>query len=352
MGTILESIMILVGLGIIFAIILGVANKLFHVEEDPRIERIEEVLAGANCGACGYAGCAAYAVAVAAGEAPIDLCTPGGEETLKGLQKILDIKSGGKKDRKIAYLLCQGDCDLAPRTAEYSGVNTCTGVKFVGGGDKSCIFGCLGYGDCEEVCPFDAIHIGDKGLPIVDIEKCTGCGLCVQACPQNTLILQSVNKKVLIRCKNQEVAKDVIKECKVGCISCGLCEKNCPIDGAITIENNLAIMHYELCIDCGLCAAVCPKNTITDSRKEERKMPVINEKCVGCTLCARVCPVNVIAGKVKEQHKIDDEKCIGCLKCYDVCKFNAIDLTEIRSKKIDYYKDKKYNKEKKEYINR
>lgn len=352
MNTVLIATLILVSLGIFFAIILGIANKLFHVEEDPRIEQIEEVLSGANCGACGYAGCTAYAEAVVNAGAPIDLCTPGGEETLTGIQKILSVKTGGKKDKNIAFLLCQGDCDLAPKKADYSGVDTCSGVKLVGGGDKSCVYGCLGYGDCERVCPFDAIHIGDKDLPIVDPKKCTGCGLCVKACPQDVLILQSIKKEVLIRCKNQEAAKDVIKECKVGCISCSLCEKNCPIDGAITIENNLAIMHYEFCIDCGLCAVVCPKNTITDKRKEERKMPVINEKCVGCTLCVRVCPVDVIAGKVKEQHKIDEEKCIGCLKCYDVCKFHAIDLTEMRLKKIEYYKDKKYNKGKKEYVNR
>ncbi len=352
MGVILTSIVILVSLGIIFAIILGVANKLFHVEEDPRIEQIENVLSGANCGACGYAGCSSYAEAIVKKGAPIDLCTPGGEKTLKGIQKILGVKTGGKKQKQIAFLLCQGDCELAPKKADYSGVNTCAGAKLVGGGDKSCVYGCLGYGDCERACPFDAIHIGDKDLPIVDPDKCTGCGLCVAACPKNVLVLQPINKEVLIRCKNQEVAKDVIKECKVGCISCGLCEKNCPVDGAITIENNLAVMHYELCVDCGLCAQVCPRNTITDTRKEERKMPVINDKCVGCTLCARVCPVNVIEGKVKEKHIIDEEKCIGCLKCYDVCKFDAIDLTEMRPKNIAFYKDKKYNKERKEYINK
>jgi Na+-translocating ferredoxin:NAD+ oxidoreductase RNF subunit RnfB len=349
---IVSSVIILVGLGVVFGMILGYANKKFAVKEDPRIVKVEEALAGANCGACGYPGCSVYAEAIINKGAPIDKCTPGGSETLAALAEIMGLKAGKKKIKIISYLLCQGDCELAPKKSEYVGVKSCAEAKFVGGGDKSCSFGCLGYSDCEVACPFDAIHINEKGLPIVDEERCTGCGICVNVCPQNILVLQPIDKDVLIRCKNQEVARNVLKECKIGCISCGLCEKNCPIAGAITIENNLAVMHYEECVDCGICAVVCPKHTITDKRKEERKIPVITDKCTGCTMCARVCPVDAISGKVKEQHKIDPEKCIGCLKCYDVCRFDAIELIEPRPKIIPFYKEKKYNKTTKEYVNR
>lgn len=340
-------------MGIIFAVILGVANKVFFVKEDPRIARIEEALSGANCGACGYPGCVAYAEAVIKGEA-IDLCTPGGVETIKAIGEIMGKKAGGKKVKKIAYLLCQGDCEVAPKRSNYVGAQSCAEAKLVGGGDKACSYGCLGFGDCEAVCPFDAIHIAQNGLPVVDEEKCTACGKCVEACPQNILVIQPVDKEVLIRCVNHDPAKDVMKECKVGCISCSMCLRSCPIDGAITMEDNLAVMHYEECVDCGICAQVCPKGTITDTRKEERKIPVINEeKCTGCTLCYRKCPVDaIIGGKPKEKHIIKEDQCIGCLACYDVCRFDAIDLVMERPRTIEFYKDKQYNKKDKEHVKR
>ncbi|MCK4643648.1 RnfABCDGE type electron transport complex subunit B [bacterium] len=351
MTLILISIVVLVSLGVLFGIALGVANKVFYVKEDPRIAKIEESLPGANCGACGYPGCAAYAEAVIKGE-DIDKCTPGGKDAIAALGEVMGKKAGKQKTRKIAYLICQGDRELAPRRSEYTGVKSCAEVKLVGGGDKSCSYGCFGYGDCEDVCPFDAIHIMENGLPEVDEQKCTACGKCIVACPQNVLILQPVDKEVLIRCVNHEPAKDVMKECKVGCISCSMCFRACPIDGAITMEDNLAIMHYEECVDCGICAQVCPKNSITDKRSQERKIPVINEeKCNACTLCYRKCPVDaIIGGKPKEKHVIKEEQCIGCLKCYDVCRFDAIDLVKERPKTIEFYKDKKYNRTDGEHV--
>ncbi len=347
---VLVSILVLCILGVLFAVLLGIANKVFHVEEDPKIAMIESALSGANCGACGYPGCSAYATAIVAGEA-IDKCAPGGQTAIEEISKIMGMKTGAKRVKNIAWLICQGDCDIAPRKSVYIGAKTCREAKAVGFGDKTCKQGCLGYGDCEAACPFDAIHIGEKMLPVIDREKCTGCGVCVKECPQNTLVLQPLSKNVLIRCINTEPAKNVIKECGIGCIGCGICEKNCPIDGAIIMGRNLAVMQYGTCVDCGICASVCPKKSITDEKKE-RYIPKITDKCTGCTLCARTCPVTVITGKIKEKHIIDPDRCIGCLKCVEVCRFEAIVPDHERPKSIPYYKERKFNVREKKEISR
>lgn len=328
------------GLGLFFGVLLTAISKKFHVEIDPKIKEIEDVLPGANCGGCGYPGCAGYAEAVVnEGVAPT-LCAPGGESTAKKIAEILGITVKAK-EKYIARLLCHGGSNRAKERYIYEGITDCRAVKLLNS-HKECAFGCFGFGNCAAVCPFDAITMSDEDLPEIDPEKCTACGACVTECPQNLLILFPEAKAVYVRCSNHEAGKFAMKACEVPCIACGMCVRNCPIDGAIEIKDNLAVQNTELCINCGLCATVCPKNAIFDRRPESRGVTFITDKCIGCTKCARACPVDAITGKVKEKHVVDEEKCVGCLQCYDACPVDAITITTEIKKIPDYYKDNKF----------
>ncbi|MEJ6950435.1 RnfABCDGE type electron transport complex subunit B [Natronospora cellulosivora (SeqCode)] len=311
------SILSMGGLGALLAAGLGFASKAFSVEKDIRVEKIEEALPGANCGACGYAGCSAFAEAVAAGEAPVGACPVGGDNTAQTLGDIMG-SSSESSEASVAQVLCSGGWKETQRPAEYSGVKTCKAANMIPGGTKSCQYGCLGLGDCAFVCPFDAIVMSENGLPEIDPKKCTSCGKCVEACPRSIITLAPVSKLNHIRCSSQDSGKLVRKICEVGCIGCGICAKSCPVD-AIAMENNLAVLDYDKCVNCGICAEKCPTNAIefTAERIKEIK---ITDNCVGCTRCAKECPVEAISGDLKEKHEIDPEVCIKCGICDDVCK--------------------------------
>lgn len=308
------------GIAIVLAAGLGIASKKFHVERDERIDKVEEVLPGANCGACGFAGCASFAEAVVAGEAPVDGCPVGGENVAQKIGDILG-KTASGGERQIAQVLCAGGWKETTHPAEYRGIESCKAANMVNGGTKSCQYGCLGLGDCVAACPFDAIKMGENGLPEVDPDKCTGCGKCVEACPRNIITLAPISSQNHIRCSSHDTGKVVTKICEVGCIGCGICARVCPVD-AITIEDNLAIIDYDKCINCGLCAEKCPKGTIEFTGKKIKDI-YITEKCVGCTLCAKACPVDAIEGELKKQHEIDPDKCVKCGICYDTCKVDG-----------------------------
>lgn len=305
------------GLAALLAAGLGFASKKFHVERDERIDQVEEALPGANCGACGYAGCSSLAEAIVAGSVPQDICPVAGEEAQKQIAKIMGAANSEAGEKLIAQVLCRGGWKETQRLSEYRGVKSCKAANIVSGGTKSCQYGCLGLGDCAEACPFDAIVINDNGIPEVDSEKCTGCGKCVEACPRSIITLARISKKNHIRCSSHDHGKTVRKICEVGCIGCSLCAKVCPVD-AITMENNLAVIDYDKCINCGLCAEKCPTNAIEFGGKKIEEIEITN-KCVGCTLCAKNCPVEAINGELKEKHEIDQEKCIKCGICFDVC---------------------------------
>ncbi len=311
------SLLSMGGLAALLAAGLGFAANSFKVERDERIDRIEEALPGANCGACGYAGCSAFAEAVANGEAPVGGCPVGGEATLKHISEIMGSESASA-EREIAQVLCRGGWKETQRLAEYSGVETCKAANMVPGGTKSCQHGCLGLGDCAFVCPFDAIVMNQNGLPKIDADKCTACGKCVTVCPRSIITLAPVNKLNHIRCSSHDSGKVVRKICEVGCIGCGICAKACPVD-AITMENNLAIIDYEKCVNCGICEEKCPTNAIENEGKRIEEIK-ITDNCVGCTRCAKECPVEAISGELKEKHEIDPEICIKCGICDDVCK--------------------------------
>ncbi|MFW6006436.1 MAG: RnfABCDGE type electron transport complex subunit B [Bacillota bacterium] len=319
------------GIAAILAAGLGFASNVFKVEVDERIEEVDEVLPAANCGACGYAGCNSFAEAVVNGEAEVDGCPVGGEEVAEKIAKILGVESKTGTE-KVAQLLCKGGINKTKLDLKYKGIETCKAAATINAGAKSCQYGCMSFGDCVEVCPFDAIELNEQGLPEIDFDKCTGCGKCVDACPRDILVLAPEDAENHIRCSSHDSGNIVRKICEVGCIGCGICAKTCPVD-AITMEDNLAVIDYEKCINCGLCAEKCPTGTIEFYGDKIEEIH-ITENCVGCTRCVQPCPVDAIEGEIKEQHEIDEEKCIKCGICYDTCKVDG--AIEVR-----YEEDKK-----------
>lgn len=169
-------------------------------------------------------------------------------------------KALSKTVEKVAIVMCRGNCDLAIDKYEYHGVSDCLAANKLSGGQKACSFGCLGHGTCVNVCKFDAICI-ENGIAYIDHEKCTGCGMCAKVCPKNVIELVPKNRKVTVLCKSEDSGKEVNSVCKGGCIACRICAKNCE-SGAISIENNLALIDYEKCVECGICADKCPKGVI------------------------------------------------------------------------------------------
>ncbi|MFW6007361.1 MAG: 4Fe-4S binding protein, partial [Halanaerobiales bacterium] len=227
----------------------------------------------------------------------------------------------GTSTNEVAQLLCKGGTQKTKTRLKYQGIESCKAADTINAGSKACEYGCLGFGDCVEICPFDAMELNEQGLPEIDFDKCTGCGKCVEICPRNILVLAPEDKKNHIRCSSHDEGKIVRKICEVGCIGCGICVRTCPVD-AITMEDNLAVIDYEKCVNCGLCAEKCPTNTIEFSGKKIEEI-TITDKCVGCTRCVKACPVDAIDGEIKEKHEIDQEQCIKCGICNDTCQVDG-----------------------------
>lgn len=258
MNSIVLAGIIVGAIGLGFGLLLAFAAEIFKVETDERIEKIEEVLPGANCGACGFAGCSGYAHAIVEDGMAINCCSVGKQAVADKIGEIMGM-SAEAQEPKVARVLCQGTNDNAKDKYQYEGVKDCNAANRLAGGQKDCSFGCLGYGNCVSACKFDAIHIVD-GVAVVDEEKCTACGMCVKACPKHIIEIFPKNS-VSVLCKNKLAGKDVAASCKAGCIACKICEKNCPFE-AITVTDNLATIDYDKCKACGLCADKCPKNVI------------------------------------------------------------------------------------------
>ena len=272
---ILIAIGVLGGLGLVFGLVLAGASKLFYVETDPRLEKLQECLPGANCGGCGYAGCNAYAEAVLKGEAPVGKCVAGGNDCAKNMGIIMGVQAENVV-RKVAMVRCSGyrtydeegnQITGNKSKAIYEGIHDCIAASKVGGrGPVACKFGCLGFGTCTTACKYDAIHIVN-GVAVVDENKCVGCMSCAAVCPRQLIIPVEPARNVVIACASLAKGAVVTRSCSAGCIGCGKCKKVCP-KGAITIDNNLAIIDYTKCDNCGLCATVCPKHLIKDSNVE------------------------------------------------------------------------------------
>lgn len=245
-------------LGVLFGIGLVLAARAFRVEQDPRIEAVLDVLPGINCGACGYAGCHAYAEAVVEGQKVV-LCTAGGPDVGRAVAELMGVEVV-ETAKLRAVLHCQGGLSRCGDRFQYVGEQDCRAAHITSGGPKSCIYGCLGLGSCARACPFDAIAMSEEGLPVIDAEKCTACGICVRACPRDLISLLPVDWKVYLGCSSHYKGKAVKDICAVGCIACGLCAKRDPHD-AIVLEGNLPVLDFEKAGgDFAAAAEVCPMN--------------------------------------------------------------------------------------------
>jgi Na+-translocating ferredoxin:NAD+ oxidoreductase RNF subunit RnfB len=314
-------------LGVVFGIALAIVASKFVVKVDPKVEQVRETLPGANCGACGFAGCMGYAEAVVGNpDVAPNLCAPGKAPVANKIAQITG-KAAAAVEPKIARVFCQGGRSRSQRKFLYTGVMDCTAAVLAAGGDKSCEFGCLGYATCMRACPFDAITMSGDSLPVISKEKCTACGKCVAACPKQVIELAQMSKSVVISCHSRDKGVDVKKKCQVGCIACGMCVRTCPVD-AIKIDNNLARIDHGKCITCGLCVKKCPTNAIHDYLAPRLRAFIDPAKCAGIDVCAKVCPVNAISGDLRAVHAVDQGKCIGCGMCEARCPKKAITLVQ------------------------
>ena len=225
-----------------FGALIAVSHRRFKVFEDPRLDVLTDLLPGTNCGACGCAGCRAFAEALVAGKIQPAGCTVMGPDDIQEVAEYLGVEVG-EANARVARLLCAGGCDVAPKNAEYRGLRTCTAAVAVAGGGKSCTWGCLGLGDCEEVCDFDAIYMSTTELPIVIPEKCTACGDCVEVCPKNLFELMPMDHHLIVQCKSLLAGDRAEVTCAVVCNGCGRCAVDAP-PGLIDMVNGLAVIDY------------------------------------------------------------------------------------------------------------
>ena len=260
MNEILNAVILLGALGAVCAILLVLASKFMAVPVDEKFPRIRGCLPGANCGACGYAGCDGYAQALADGtETRINLCVPGADAAAQALADATGLEYQDVVEQ-VALVCCRGDCETVEQKQTYEGVETCRAAKLLFGGPKACTFGCIGLGDCVRACPNNAIGFCG-GIAHVDTRVCTGCGICAKTCPNGVIRLVPDVARTLVSCSSREKGASTRKKCVKGCIGCKKCEKNCPA-GAITVQDNLAVIDYEKCTSCGKCAEVCTTGCI------------------------------------------------------------------------------------------
>ena len=258
---IIYAIIALGGLGILFGLVLGVADKKFSVEVDERVSAVRAAVAGANCGACGYAGCDAYAEAVVRGEAKANACTPGGAKTVKAIAEIMGVNADAQEPM-VARVRCQGNCERVSPRYDYTGVPNCRAASGISGGPNACEFGCVGFGECESVCAFGAIQMID-GIAVIDDNLCTGCGMCVEVCPRSIIKMMPVDQTVVVMCRNEAIGRIAKNQCKTACIACKRCEKACPSE-SIKVVNGVAIIDETTCTRCGACVPVCPMDCIVN----------------------------------------------------------------------------------------
>ena len=248
------------GTGVFIGLLLGFAGKQFAVEVDEREVEVRDHLPGNNCGGCGYAGCDGLAVAIVSGTVTPDACPVAGAAMVAKIAGIMGMEIG-ECIRKVAFVRCGGSCEKANFDYEYDGVKDCSMMAFLpNGGAKTCNEGCLGFGSCINVCPFEALTV-KNGLAVVDKEACKGCSKCVASCPQHLIDLIPYEQKTLVACKCTEKGKAVMTECEAGCISCMKCVKVCP-ESAIALVDNVARIDFEKCTNCGKCKDSCPRNCI------------------------------------------------------------------------------------------
>lgn len=260
---VIVAALVLGSLGAALGIGLSYAAKVFYIKVDERVAQIREVLPGANCGACGQAGCDAFADAVVSGKSEVNGCPVGGDEVAVKIAAIMGVETAGVPP-KAARILCNGRCNVSENKYYYQGMEDCVAAAQLFGGPKSCSYGCLGYGSCVKACPFNAIVI-TSGIARVIGDRCRACEKCLSACPKNLIEMIPKDKKYAVICRSKDPGGVTKKNCQVGCIGCIRCVKACP-QGAISMDGPLARIDPEKCDNCGECVIVCPTMAIRIDR--------------------------------------------------------------------------------------
>lgn len=257
--------LILLVLAMLFAIALAYLGKKLAVSRDERIDQVRDCLSGANCGACGYAGCDGFATALVEGKAELSSCNATSKEKKEEIAEILGLTDTGEATKVV--VCCHGGQDAKDKY-DYVGYGDCRSMELLAGGRKQCAWGCLGTGSCVDACQHHAVTVKQKGYSEVSLSKCISCGRCISVCPKKIIKRIPASATYYVACSNHQKGKEVRELCAKGCIACGLCVKQCGV-GAITIVDNLATIDYTKCINCGKCAAKCPQRCIvsTDSVK-------------------------------------------------------------------------------------
>lgn len=266
MNQILNAVFVLSGMGLLLGALLAIASIYFKVEMDERIPLVIDTLPGANCGGCGFAGCDAYAKAIVNDDAPLDKCPVGGYDTAQQIAKVMG-KKVNQEEKMVAMVMCKGENGVVKTKYRYYGIEDCVAADKLAGGPNACSHGCIGYGTCVRVCPFDAIDI-INGIAVVNKEKCTACGMCKQVCPKSIIYMVPYESKVWVVCSSTDKGAVTKNNCKVGCIGCKLCEKTCMYN-AVTVINNVAVIDQSKCYNCGKCVLKCPKGIIKTTLKLE-----------------------------------------------------------------------------------
>jgi len=266
--SIVIPVILVAAIGFVLAVVLTIASKIFFVPVDETVANLRAELPGANCGACGFAGCDDYASALAADPSiGTAACPVGGADLAVKLAEILGVEAGSAEPQ-VAVVMCNGHNDAAKSLMEYQGLSTCVAAKQLFGGLSACRYGCMGLGDCAAACPYGAIQICN-GLAVVNRELCVGCGICAKQCPNSVIRIAPAKNKVIVQCNSKDKGAVARKNCSNACIGCGKCAKVCKFD-AITVENNLAFIDPEKCKNCGLCAKECPTNAIINLRAKRK----------------------------------------------------------------------------------
>lgn len=253
--------LILLVLAMLFAIALAYLGKKLAVSRDERIDQIRDCLSGANCGACGYAGCDGFATALVEGKAELSSCNATSKEKKEEIAEILGLTDTGEATKVV--VCCHGGQDAKDKY-DYVGYGDCRSMELLAGGRKQCAWGCLGTGSCVDACQHHAVTVKQKGYSEVSLSKCISCGRCISVCPKKIIKRIPASATYYVACSNHQKGKEVRELCTKGCIACGLCVKQCEV-GAITIVDNLATIDYTKCINCGKCAAKCPQRCIVST---------------------------------------------------------------------------------------
>ncbi len=253
---IISAVLLVAGIGLVASLLISIASTFMSVKVNEKESAVRDCLPGANCGACGYSGCDAYAKAVAEDSSvPANLCRPGGTAVANSVAAVMGVEVA-ESEPMVAFVHCHGDCFNNAQKEIYYGLKSCAAAKMLYGGKGACTAGCLGCGDCASACQYDAVCM-ENGIAHIDPRKCVACGMCVKACPNRLISIIPAAERAVMTCSNHEKGAVVRKECKNGCIGCMKCQKTCPSE-AIKVVDNLAVVDYDKCTGCGACVTGCP----------------------------------------------------------------------------------------------